>query len=649
MVIKLRNMELTNFKGIRSKTINFGDVTNVYGDNGVGKTTLFDAFFWLLFDKNSANESNFSIKTNDEDGNPIHHLTHNVTGILEVDGSRMTLSKTITEKWVKKRGSSAEEFSGHETKYEINSVPVTMSEYKKRIQEIIDEKAFMLLTNPLQFSQALNWKERREMLMKILGEVPDEDVIASNPELSMLESRLDKYTVDELLKMTKATKAKLNDDIKIIPERIKEVQLSKIDPVPVKELEKEKKIIQDRIFDVEQGLKFRSGLDEQRLAIRQRIYGLEGELLKAKRNAVEAQSMASEGLRKIWLDSSIDVGNLKNDLNVAVAEITKTKRNLERTQSELSEKLTQYKTEYTTVFNQSDDFTVCPTCNRPYDDDHIAHTRESLEAEFNRRRSQVLTEIKTQGDYLRKREKELNEVLDVLNARVKSLERELAISEIDLETKKSAYEQAKVIEQPPSGEAVRLEEEIKAAHEDLANLTDEGSTQKLQTDLLDLKSRIAEVDQQLAKVGINERADQRIRQLETELADKSDEYGRAEHLEYVIEQFIKAKVKLLESRINDHFTAVRFKLFEIQINGGISETCEALVNTNGSLVPFRDANHAGKVNAGLDIINTLTDYYRVTAPIWIDERGEVNWIISTKGQLINLYVSQDKELRVEAN
>lgn len=647
MNIKLKTMSLTNFKGIKSETITFGDTTNIYGDNGIGKTTLFDSFFWLLFDKNSANESNFSIKTNDQDGKPIHNLTHNVTGLLEVDGSPMTLSKTITEKWVKKRGSSSEEFSGHETKYEINNVPLSMSDYKKRIQELIDEKAFMLLTNPMQFSQSLGWKERREMLMKILGELPNADVIASDPELSMLEPHLERYTVDELQKMTKATKSKLNDDLKMIPERIKEVQLSKIDPIPEKDLVKEKKAHEARIFDLEQGLKFRTGIDEQKLSVKQRIYALEGELLKAKRNAVEAQETALSSIKKDWLELSLDLSNFKNDLTGAISDQERNGFQLKRIQSELAEKLAQYKKQYSTIFNPSDDFTICPTCNRPYDDDHIAHTRDSLEAEFNRRKSQVLTEIKVQGDDLRIKEAEAKEKDEYFVEKIGRIENNIGIAE-DLTAKaKAEYDKAKNNIQPISDEVLKYEEEIKFTKEQLSTMTDEGADRSLKEDLLLVKSKIAAIDQQLAMEGVNDRADQRITQLETELTDKSEEYGNAERLEYAIEQFIKAKVKLLESRINDHFTAVRFKLFETQINGGISETCEAMVNTNGSLVPFKDSNHAGKVNAGLDIINTLTEYYQVTAPIWIDERGEVNKIIDTKGQLINLYVSLDKKLRVE--
>lgn len=89
--IKLKSLSLINFKGVRSLNIGFSDAeTLVAGDNGTGKTTVFDSFLWLLFGKDSTgrSDSNFNIKTLDADGKPILHLEHSVTGVLSVDGKR---------------------------------------------------------------------------------------------------------------------------------------------------------------------------------------------------------------------------------------------------------------------------------------------------------------------------------------------------------------------------------------------------------------------------------------------------------------------------------------------------------------------------------------------------------------------------------
>ena len=54
MKIRISNLKLKNFKGIKDLEIDFNNEnTNIYGKNATGKTTIFDAFKWLFFDKDS--------------------------------------------------------------------------------------------------------------------------------------------------------------------------------------------------------------------------------------------------------------------------------------------------------------------------------------------------------------------------------------------------------------------------------------------------------------------------------------------------------------------------------------------------------------------------------------------------------------------
>lgn len=102
--IKLVSLKLRNFKGAHDLTVNFSHKTLIQGDNGTGKTTIFDAFCWLLYGKNSANESDFGIKTNDKEGNAIPKQEHEVEGLIDVNGTNVKLRRLYSEKWTKKRG-----------------------------------------------------------------------------------------------------------------------------------------------------------------------------------------------------------------------------------------------------------------------------------------------------------------------------------------------------------------------------------------------------------------------------------------------------------------------------------------------------------------------------------------------------------------
>ena len=85
---------------------------------------------------------------------------------------------------------------------------------------------------------------------------------------------------------------------------------------------------------------------------------------------------------------------------------------------------------------------------------------------------------------------------------------------------------------------------------------------------------------------------------------------------YLTDEFTKTKVNLLESSINSKFKMARFKMFEVQINGGIKECCETVYEG----VPYSDLNNAARINIGLDIINTLSEHYNFSAPIFVDNR-----------------------------
>ena len=162
--IILKQLILKNFKGIKSLTINFGkNVTNVKGDNGEGKTTIFDAFNWLLFDKNSSGSKNFEIKTLDDKNNAVHMLEHEVQGILMVGCKELALKKVYSETWTRKRGCESKEMTAHSTDYFIDGTPKKKSEYEKYITSMVDEVIFKLITDPMAFNK-LPWKEQRNKI-----------------------------------------------------------------------------------------------------------------------------------------------------------------------------------------------------------------------------------------------------------------------------------------------------------------------------------------------------------------------------------------------------------------------------------------------------------------------------------------------------
>lgn len=172
MNIKIKSITLRNFKGLRDVSFDFdGRNATIIGDNGTGKTTIFDALTWVLFGKDSHNSTDIDIKTIDATGEPMHRAEHFVEVALDVDGSTQTLRRTYREIWSKPRGSSDLRFVGHESAFAVNGVEVgTKAAYDKIISEWINDDVFRMLTDPMYFNTRVDWKGRRAALLALVGD-----------------------------------------------------------------------------------------------------------------------------------------------------------------------------------------------------------------------------------------------------------------------------------------------------------------------------------------------------------------------------------------------------------------------------------------------------------------------------------------------
>ena len=244
MEIKILNLKLRNFKGVKELEINFDcKNTNIYGANATGKTTVFDAFKWLFFDKDSNDRKDFNIKTLDSNNNPIHFLEHEVEATLIIDGIDTTFKKVLQEKWVKKRGQTEQEFSGHETNYWIDEVPVKKKDYEEKINSLIPESLFKLITDPSYFNNQLKWTERRELLINISGaNISDDEILDSKEEFKILKNNLDGRSIDDYKKVVQAKIKDLNKQKETIPVRIDELTNTLITEheIDYEKIEKEK-------------------------------------------------------------------------------------------------------------------------------------------------------------------------------------------------------------------------------------------------------------------------------------------------------------------------------------------------------------------------------------------------------------------------
>ncbi len=648
--MKLVSLKLKNFKGIRTFTLDTqGEDVGIYGDNATGKTTLMDSFLWLLFGKDSQNRADFDIKTLDDSGQALHGLDHSVEATVELDGRPMTLCKVYSEKWTKKRGAATKEFTGHTTDHFIDGVPVKKGEFDAAVADIASEDIFKLLTNPRYFNDMLHWQKRREILLEVCGDVSDADVISSDKALARLPEILGKRSLDDHRKVIAARRTEINRKLDKIPVRIDEATRAMPDVTGIsrgaidKEISSLNKALQEKM---QERTRIESGgeIAEKQKALRE----LEAELLDMQ-NKLRAGIGDKIGAARA--DRNKIAGEI-DSLNSAIRSnehaITDNQREIERLEARMASLRTNWEQVNSKTFEFVQD-EICPTCGQALPVEQLDAAREKALSDFNLSKAKKLEEITAQGRDDRARAGELalqnarmeqenqtgKEALQRLQQEADLLQRrmeELAAQEADVMDDPAFLEKAEGLEV--------LVDAIAALKED-----NREALAAIDAEIAGVEGQIDAAKSKLSLLSAYEAGQARIEELKEQERELAAEYERLEGELYLTEQFVRAKVKLLEEKINSRFEHARFKLFNVLVNGGIEECCETLYQG----VPYSSAlNNAAQINVGLDIINTLSEHYGFEPPIWIDNREAVTRLIPTRAQLISLIVSEpDKALRVE--
>jgi DNA repair exonuclease SbcCD ATPase subunit len=647
--MKLNRLTLTNFKGIRRFELDAqGDNADIYGDNATGKTSLFDSFTWLLFDKDSLNRKDFEIKTLDADGNPLHGLDHEVEAVLELsNGKELTLKKTYREKWTKKRGSATAEFTGHTTDHFVDGVPVQKKEYDARIAEIADENIFRLLTDPRYFNEVLHWQKRRELLLEVCGDVSDAEVIASTKELEKLADILGDRTLEQHRKVIQARRTEINKELDKIPVRIDEVERG------LPEVIADAKILQSEISAFrakEQELLEQLARTESGGAIAEKtklLRKLEAELINLKNQHHAKYETEIRTKQKALNDTQEEYHGL-------LASLSGMEKSLELRHEELASlgnRITTLRAKWCEEnekqfeFKQSD---TCPTCGQKLHEERLQAAKEKALAEFNRTKAEKLEGISAEGKQLKARDDDIKAEINGLREKMIEARKRLQSIEASAETLKNEVEklQSKQRDYNNSPECVAKLKEIEAVEVDIEQLK-AGSHQAisvLKAELNNTREEIGEREQALSQIHTRDQGIKRIEDLKAEERRLAAEFEELEQQIYLTEEFIRAKVRLLEDKINSKFKMARFKLFEVQINGALAECCETTFNG----VPYGNLNNGARLNLGLDVINTLAEHFDFAPVVFIDNAESVVNILPTKGQQIRLIVSgKDKKLRIE--
>lgn len=675
--IIIRQLDIRNFKGIQSLNIEFNPTrpTIISGKNATGKTTVMDAFMWLLWGTNSESQqpAKFGIKPNDKDGNPRLDLDTEVEGIVDVidTESGETDTTCLKRKWVSvwktKSGETEKTFDKNKGQYFINDVPVKESEYNEKVGSLIPPEIFRTLTDPYYFAK-LPWEKKRAILMGLAKDVTYEDVAKQNEAFAKFMADLSGKTISDFAKEIGAGIGRINKRLNEIPFELNEAERAKpAEASDYEQLEDEKKEAEKEIEAIDAATASAAEASRQRFDQNATIYKEMDELRKRMsqhlQDAREAEWERTKELNaehsrlfqeqnKIENSWTTEGGRLKNQMTDLERCQQRHESDIARMEQEQNSLREKWYTENAKQYTPGGEL-VCPITNQFCTDPnaclHHSQNEEAARNAFRENQRKTLEQITSKGRALG---------TDIVTSRRLATEAMERIAKLKTEyaaaQKKHDEEAAKIAEALKanprqkqriiSGEElpqwVKWNKELLELQNKIYDATTGDNTESIEREKRkeSLKFRIEQIIKRLAERDMIAKQDKRIAELQKEEKQLLQERADLQKKEMTIDQMTKARMSELERRINSQFKMVRFEMFERTMSTGEEKpNCVCWVGE----AKYNDKNRAAKVNAGLDIINTLCERHKIHAPVFIDNAECVNKFIDTESQLVLLQVTTE--------
>lgn len=639
----INRLALYNFKGIRQAEARFSDSgATITGDNGVGKSTMADAFSWLFFGKNAAGVEQFSIKTVDEAGNFIPRLDHTVEGdftLVDRDTGeieQIRARRTYVEDWKTGAGETEQKLAGHHTDYFWNDIPAKKSEYDGKVAETIPADIFNVITDPYAFL-ALPWDVQRNKLTEITGEVSAAEIAAANPDYAALLLRTKGANLEQYCASLGAQRKRIAAEIEVIPTRKDELQRATPITPDYAALETRKTELEKTIAELDaaagsiaernrlqyqKAAEIQTQIDEQEKRQQAAIHAADMARNQANHEAQKRHNDLAAELRQI----SLQVKNAQNALDYV--ETYNKQASQYTVQADAKEaELAAFRKRYEDLFNQT--YTpgslICPRFGHQCSDPTACAKGEQ---DFNTSQVETLNRWREQGH-------QMAAEVERLKAKAAEMAKAYADQRQEADERLAAYRaqlEAKQAELAALPAANLLPEinpadllEWKAAADKIAELRQQCQTvlqpsasDSAQATYPDAKRHAQmELDEVKRKLGLRmiiEANERRQQELDRQAATLAQEKANIEKELSLADALTIAVMNAVEQRVNAHFSLVQFKMFKTLVNGNKQPACIATVNGVG----YKDVNTAGQINAGLDVIQTLTRFYQFAAPIFVD-------------------------------
>lgn len=654
-------MELRNFKGVSQAEYDFGDRTDISGGNGTGKSTIFEAYLWCLFDKNPAGNTP-KVQPYDTANEIKHQLTTSVRLYLELDGNPLIAERTLKEEWVKPRGTTELVCKGTKSEYAVNEVPMSKAQYNAKLADILPLDKWFILSS-IGIIPAMEQKTCRAALQAIAPAI-DEQTLAQ-PFPAVADALTRGLNIDELQATTKQTKSRAKTELDGIPAALEAQDRLRVEDdfaAVETHLAETKADIAACQAELEQLQTL--GDDATRVAKQQEIANLRTDLARLNAQISEYETHAQTAYTTARAKYEQQLQTLAAE-SQGISQRTmvsqqSAKRYLALIDDEkkrIAALRDQWTAKNAETYEAPELQTVCPTCGQPLPGERIAEALTKAMQAWNADKVKALQAIQHEAEECKAR------IADYNTANAQAVERDKA----DIDRAQAIADEVKEIQQAldnlcTPAAALNQDDEYQALiakKQDIEQQLTQATTGDMDASSAENEQQIAYIKhtlsalfeeredllRRLAARDTNRRIDEERARLEERQRTLADTVAQAEGVEQQILAYRKAKIMAVENGVSSLFTMVRWKMYEPNVtNDGEKEICQAIING----VPYDQQNRATQVNAAIDIVNGFARAYEVSLPLFVDNAESVTDIIQTNGQCITMTVVKGEPLTLNS-
>ena len=637
--IKIKRMVLENFKCHKSLRMDFeGGNASIYGDNASGKTSIYDALTWLLFGKDSQGngEKNIEIKPLDANGEVKDHLAETaVEAVLLVNGEEVILRRTYKEVWSTKRGSSQATYDGNTSEYYVSGVPCKRNAFQEKVNELVDEETFRMLTSVSHFANGISWQDRRAVLFRVAGVMDDAQILTTNDMFKPLVESMGKLSLEDYKKKLLSEKKGFVGAKTEIPARISECQktiedIAGLDFAGAKAAVEALNIKKENVAAQILALDHDNASEQKNLDIQKAQLEL---------STLEAENKA---YRDAQTAGSVNVQSLTVRLSSLQTQLTRKRNEFANENSHIGDhdkQIADARAAWISVNSETFTGGTCTTCGQQLPADTLQKAKDAFESNKKSR----LRDIEDSASYYKNAKAQAEERLAKQQEEIQQLEAEIS----DLQVQITAAEAAKVEPQDMADYSQRkaiIQTRIDTLNADLYEIIQSVSSvkSKLRQEMSEITGQISEYMAIISKESLLDYSKQRVDELRQDAKNAAECLDAIENMLFLMDEYSRYKTRFVEDSINGMFRIARFRLFREQANGGVEDRCDVVYDG----VPYISVNNGMKINLGIDIINTLSTAYGVRVPLFVDNAESVTQLEKCGSQIIRLVVSEnDKELR----